>query len=268
MRSLLLCLIALFFTLKSHAVYLPLEVKGFDFNLDTGGSQLSFEKLSYESAGLKFLVNPQTINLTRTGAVLGYKNSDLELEFELGKEFKTMTKLEASGLDILMELNKFSAVLDNLNWKSPSGSGFINTLNLSGVDNIAGKYPNAWENLLDAFTRNLVGSTPLIKFNKNVKIGNDRSGKAIEINQIKKAKLELSNNMLKFTGKASGSLTIGLKFEGQVSYNGLEKKLVIRLDKAKAGFISIKGFVFDSIKDMKNPQIEVSPPYIKMKIRN
>tara|TARA_R110000868_G_scaffold86182_3_gene241722 strand:+ start:6130 stop:6921 length:792 start_codon:yes stop_codon:yes gene_type:complete len=80
--------------------------------------------------------------------------------------------------------------------------------------------------------------------------------------EVKSLKLDISNN--KFKGEVSVSIGISatVKFEGLVSYDANEKKTSIRLDKAKASFLDVRGKIFDELEEAQSETFIVQRPWI------
>lgn len=81
-------------------------------------------------------------------------------------------------------------------------------------------------------------------------------------------KIDITNGVLKAEMKSSISQGITLKLEGRTSYQ-LENNLVeIRIDKAKAGILNIKGKLFEALEKMDSETISVSEPYIRIQLKD
>lgn len=74
--------------------------------------------------------------------------------------------------------------------------------------------------------------------------------------------VSISNHKLKANFKSNLSKGVKVKIEGSTSYNLDERKIVIKIDKAKASFLNIKNKIFDELGKMQNEKIEVNKPFI------
>ena len=75
---------------------------------------------------------------------------------------------------------------------------------------------------------------------------------------------EMATRSSKFTLSThiKSGLSANIKMSGGIWYLSNTKEVKIRLDKAKAGFISIKNKVFKELESSSDPKLRVSRPYI------
>tara|TARA_R110000868_G_scaffold30668_5_gene113207 strand:- start:3244 stop:4038 length:795 start_codon:yes stop_codon:yes gene_type:complete len=80
--------------------------------------------------------------------------------------------------------------------------------------------------------------------------------------EVKSLKLDISNN--KFKGEVSVSIGISatVKFEGLISQDASDGKISIRLDKAKASFLDVRGKIFDELEEAQSETFIVQRPWI------
>ncbi|GEM_PF-5704805 len=79
---------------------------------------------------------------------------------------------------------------------------------------------------------------------------------------IKNAKLTTSKNSFKFSGKVDLGMSANIKIEGKSQLDAENDKVIIKIDKAKASFINIKGRLFDELKKSESKTFKVSEPYL------
>lgn len=77
---------------------------------------------------------------------------------------------------------------------------------------------------------------------------------------------QVSNHNLRLKVKVHSSLTVTAKIEGKTEYDAANKRIVVRIDKAKASFFDIKGKLFDELEQMKNEDLTVNRPYVYYKV--
>lgn len=79
---------------------------------------------------------------------------------------------------------------------------------------------------------------------------------------VEDLKLDIRSN--KFRGEVSidAGISATVKFEGLVSYSKEEGKTAIRLDKAKALFLDVRGKIFDELEEIQSETLVVERPWI------
>ncbi len=83
---------------------------------------------------------------------------------------------------------------------------------------------------------------------------------------LKNLNISVRNHAFNMQVTASMGIQTVVKMDGQVFYESAEKRLKVRLDNAKAGFLGIKEQIFKSIEDAKQPGVTVARPYIYIKL--
>ncbi len=83
---------------------------------------------------------------------------------------------------------------------------------------------------------------------------------------LKNLSINVRNHAFNLQVTASMGLQAVVKMDGQAHYLASEKRLRIRLDNAKAGFLNIKEQIFKSVEDGKQPNVSVVRPYIYIKL--
>ncbi len=79
---------------------------------------------------------------------------------------------------------------------------------------------------------------------------------------VKNLALDISSG--KFNGEITANVGISatVKFSGLISYDVASKKVSIRLDKAKASFLDVRGKIFDELEDVQSESLVVERPWI------
>lgn len=89
----------------------------------------------------------------------------------------------------------------------------------------------------------------------------DLSGRGDDV-VVEKLKLDISNNKFKGEVAINVGISATVKFEGLVSYSKEEGKTAIRLDKAKAIFLDVRGQIFDELEETQSETFIVERPWI------
>ncbi|PIP90494.1 MAG: hypothetical protein COW01_10340 [Bdellovibrionales bacterium CG12_big_fil_rev_8_21_14_0_65_38_15] len=79
---------------------------------------------------------------------------------------------------------------------------------------------------------------------------------------VESLQLNISNNKFKGSVKVNVGVSATVKFEGLVQYSKAEKKTSIRLDKAKASFLDVRGKIFDELEEAQSETFIVERPWI------
>ncbi|WP_372655807.1 hypothetical protein [Halobacteriovorax sp.] len=79
---------------------------------------------------------------------------------------------------------------------------------------------------------------------------------------IKNATLSTSKNSFKFAGKVDLGISANIKIEGKSQLDKENNKVILKIDKAKASFLNIKGRLFDELKKSESKTFKVNEPYI------
>lgn len=79
---------------------------------------------------------------------------------------------------------------------------------------------------------------------------------------VESLQLNISNNKFKGSVKVNVGVSATVKFEGLVEYSKAEKKTSIRLDKAKASFLDVRGKIFDELEEAQSETFIVERPWI------
>ncbi len=89
----------------------------------------------------------------------------------------------------------------------------------------------------------------------------DLTGRADDTT-VESLTLNISNNKFKGSVKVDVGISATVKFEGLVEYSKSEKKTSIRLDKAKASFLDVRGKIFDELEEIQSESFVVERPWI------
>ncbi len=89
----------------------------------------------------------------------------------------------------------------------------------------------------------------------------DLTGRADDTT-VESLNLNISNNKFKGSVKVNVGISATVKFEGLVQYSKDEKKTSIRLDKAKASFLDVRGKIFDELEEIQSESFVVERPWI------
>ena len=79
---------------------------------------------------------------------------------------------------------------------------------------------------------------------------------------VESLQLNITNNKFKGSVKVNVGVSATVKFEGLVEYSKAEKKTSIRLDKAKASFLDVRGKIFDELEEAQSESFIVERPWI------
>lgn len=79
---------------------------------------------------------------------------------------------------------------------------------------------------------------------------------------VQNLKLDVANKKFKGEVSIKASISATVKFEGLISYSTEDKKIAIRLDKAKALFLDVRGKIFDELEKVQSESLEVRRPWI------
>lgn len=89
----------------------------------------------------------------------------------------------------------------------------------------------------------------------------DLSGRADDTT-VESLQLNIGQNKFKGSVKVNVGVSATVKFEGLVEYIKSEKKTAIRLDKAKASFLDVRGKIFDELEQAQSETLIVERPWI------
>ena len=104
-------------------------------------------------------------------------------------------------------------------------------------------------------------TTALLDLCLNHKSNFSSSKLIVDGNDVNNLKVKIENSKLNFEAKLSG---VAAKGRGQVNYLQSEKKIIIRVDKVKAGLFSVTGKFFKEIKAKESERLIVNKPYIEI----
>lgn len=79
---------------------------------------------------------------------------------------------------------------------------------------------------------------------------------------VEDLKLDIRSNKFKGEVSIDAGISATVKFEGLVSYSKVEGKTSIRLDKAKALFLDVRGKIFDELEKIQSDTLVVERPWI------
>ena len=79
---------------------------------------------------------------------------------------------------------------------------------------------------------------------------------------VENLKLDVANGKFKGEVSIKASISATVKFEGLIQYNTAEKKVSVRLDKAKALFLDVRGKIFDELEKVQSESLIVQRPWI------
>lgn len=85
--------------------------------------------------------------------------------------------------------------------------------------------------------------------------------------QVKNFKVNISNHSMKMELKMKGTFGATIKIEGRSSYDMDRQEIVLRIDKAKAGWFNIRNKLFDELSKTPSPAMRVKKPYIYLVLK-
>ena len=167
---------------------------------------------------------------------------EVELSF-LPESVHQLENLEIRQLDIFSTENNLNLTLKYLNGFTSEKSLNVNSLKMNCLSKNKGQIQGTIDLCLNNQT-NI--SSSLIRSN-----GEDYR----DINIL------ISNKNLNFSALIFGMNTTG---NGTIQYDEINNKILIRIDKIKAGFFPVTQMVFDRLKEKEDEKFKVNRPYLEI----
>lgn len=79
---------------------------------------------------------------------------------------------------------------------------------------------------------------------------------------VKNGSIKISNKSFNMIAEVDIGMSAKVKIEGKTEFQDDQKRVVIRIDKAKASFINIKNKIFDELKKSESDTFKVQNPYL------
>lgn len=265
-------------SINAWAGFYPLELQNFQMDLTTTQATLSWEKLSIDFPEFMLMHKPLAKVFPRQGNSIFFETEALKMRLALPALFPDAQVYSLPTFNIFSDASHLEVDLPLATWTNTSGdTSSARGLKVNGVDPRPLRYQNTDENIIDGIFAHtdmsfiflsLPTAKPLFaQFVKALKANDqDLQSQSIEFNQMENGKLAIKNGAYSFEAKLVGSLKVNLTLEGLATLDQPNRTLSIRIDKAKAGIISVKDMIFEELKKNKNPNMTVTPPYIKMKL--
>lgn len=220
------------------------DIQGFSGKYNNGTGNAS--ALSFEFENIKFLNNP---------------------DFELYKQANTFflsTPEQSIELNMLPEkIHELeNLVIHNLNLKSNESSLEVNVENINGTTlekTLMTKYLN-----LKCDISNKDFMLGVLNTCLNNSSTFSLSNITIDNKSYKDINVSINNHKLSFQAKVSG---IGAKGNGEITYLKNESKIIIKIDKVKAGFFNVTKKFFDEIKESESETVLINRPYIEILLK-
>lgn len=266
------------FAINSWAGFYPLELKNFQMDLTTTQATLSWEKLSIDFPEFMLMHRPLAKVFPRQGNSIFFETESLKMRVALPVLFPDAQVYSLPSFDIFSDAGHLDVDLPLATWTNTNGeTSSARGLKINGVDPRPLRYKSTDENIIDgilaqtdlSFTfLSLPTTKPLFaQFGKALMTdGTEFKGQNIEFNQMENGKLTIKNGAYGFEAKLVGSLKVNFTLEGLATLDQPNRLLSIRIDKARAGIISVKDMIFDELKKNKNPNITIANPYIRIKL--
>lgn len=223
-----------------------------------------------------------------------YRNADLEVEnyngllifnlrdenedksFELDLSTFGITDADSINLNQLNFSNDAKRI--NLNINSANAKAEDKSTSFSGAS-INCHRDKVFEDITDDLLSACLKNSSLSISNLNIRSGksefvsivtNEYDEVEILGSAIKLDYLKLNINGHNFKGETKGDVTknVKVKFEGQTHYFQDKRQVRVKISKAKAGFISVKGTIFKELKKAQSDNLRVNEPYIYINLPN
>ena len=197
------------------------------------------------------------------GGVLIFTVEDNSFEIDLSSlSGKDVDRLSIQAMNYIYNQEKLQASFNSFSANSQDFASQVNHLQLSCLK--SKDLSNPLDDLLISCLSQAGLRVQRLNFRGSSAIFSDLVENSFTTEEVEIEKLEVSVNNSRLKAKFKGNISKGItvKIEGSTSYSTTDKKITLRIDKAKAGFINIRNNLFDEFKKMENENIEVRKPYI------
>jgi len=220
------------------------DIKGFDGSYADPTGQAQSTKFLYEDISFEenanFVVEKQAASF-----FLQTPNEEIQIE-NIPSFVNDLEKL--SWADINLSSNNTSF---NLSVGSLSGENNERSLSLKEFS-INCKSQNRYEDLMSDLLDSCLNESGNLDLNSIVL--NSVNKKETKVENLN---IDIRTNSMDFKVKASG---FNVKGDGKVYFE--EDKVRVRIDKAKAGFLNVKGILFKELEKMESQSVKVNKPWI------
>lgn len=197
---------------------------------------------------IDFGQNP-TFSVERQAGLINLRTNAQEFTWENPPAMiNDLSDLNWDSITLNSTPESFSLEIPSFNGSSVDAN--FSTTNLSlKCDHAGTNLGDLTSELLDACLNNSSEFyTSYISFSNNK--GTSLSGLGLYVNK----------NYLNFNVKVG----VNVKGNGQIWYDHSKKQIKIRIDRAKAGFINVRGKLFDELRALESEKIRVNEPWVEI----
>lgn len=240
--------ILLSFCHQAFAQFPITNIENFTGNYAEPSGEATATNFSYET--INFGKNP-VFTVERQAGFINLRTPDKEFTWENPPAFiDELNTLNWQNIRLNSDDNHFSLNVPRFNGNSDEASFSTSNLSLNCA-HAGNQYQDLASELLDACLNNSADlSTSAISFS------NARGTTLSRLNfDIRKNKLNFSVNV-----------GVTVKGDGQVWYEHGNKMIRIKIDRAKAGFLNVRGKLFNELKALESNKIRVHEPWIEIEL--
>ena len=220
------------------------DIKNFNGNYADPTGQAQSTKFLYED--ISFEENASFVVEKQAGSFfLQTPNEEIQIE-NIPSFVNNLEKLKWAGINLSSNSSLFNLSIDSLSGKNNERS--LSVRNFSINCKSQNNYENIMSDILDSCL-NVSGNLDLDSV-----VLNSVNKKETKVENLN---IDIRSNSVDFRVKASG---FNVKGDGKVYFE--EDKVRVRIDKAKAGFLNVKGILFKELDKMESQNVKVNRPWI------
>lgn len=241
-------IVILSFCTQTFAQFPISNIENFNGNYADPSGTATASDFFYDT--IDFGKNPN-FTVERQAGLINLRTQSEEFTWENPPLFiDELNTLSWQGIHLNSNQNHFSLQVPHFSGNSENASFSTSNLNLN-CKHAGNNYGNLTSELLDACLNNNAN------FNtSSISFSNARG------TTLNKLNFDIRQNKLNF----SVNVGVTVKGDGQIWYEHENKVIKIKIDKAKAGFLNVRGKLFSELKALESNKIHVQEPWIEIEL--